>query len=430
MPCAFVLDAEKRPLMPCTPARARILLDRGKAAVFLYAPFTIILAHAVPDAQTQPLRLKIDPGSITTGLAIVNDASGEVVWAAELIHRGQQVKAALDDRRVHRRSRRNRHTRYRKARFANRLRHPGWLPPSLESRLRNILTWVRRLQRLSPIEAISQELVKFDTQLLQSAESDGAEYRQGELTGYDIREYLLEKWQRRCAYCQRTNVPLEVEHIVPKARGGTNRISNLAIACEPCNQRKGILTAEEFGHPEVQAQIRRPLRDAAAVNATRWELYHRLRATSLPVETGTGGRTKWNRIMRNLPKTHWLDAACVGDSTPAVVKIMNIVPLRIRAMGRQRRQMCTMDGYGFPRTKAKQVASKQSFRTGDLVRAKIPSSLKTAGVHVGRAVAKADGRLTITTLQGSVPGVSNRYCTLLQHSDGYSYTKGETALPS
>ena len=86
----LVLDQQRRPLMPCTPARARLLLKQHKAAVWRRYPFTLILRVARPDAITQPLRLKIDPGSRTSGLAVTNDATGEVVWAAELSHRGEQ----------------------------------------------------------------------------------------------------------------------------------------------------------------------------------------------------------------------------------------------------------------------------------------------------------------------------------------------------
>lgn len=88
----FVLDAEKHPLMPCRPARARLLLTQHKAAVFRRYPFTIILKTARPGAAVAPLRVKLDPGSKTTGIAVVDDTSGEVVWAAELAHRGQQIK--------------------------------------------------------------------------------------------------------------------------------------------------------------------------------------------------------------------------------------------------------------------------------------------------------------------------------------------------
>src|SRR5215475_2417904 len=98
-----------------------------------------------------------------------------------------------------------------------------------------------------------------------------------------------------------------MEHLIPRARGGSNRVSNLTLACEPCNVKKGTQTAAEFGFPNLHALAKQPLNDAAAVNATRWTLYERLKSIGLPVETGTGGRTTWNRLVRNLPKTHWLD---------------------------------------------------------------------------------------------------------------------------
>ena len=147
--------------------------------MFRRYPFTLILKALVPQPTLEPLRLKLDPGSKTTGLALVNDATGEVVFAAELTHRGHAIKASLDDRRTHRRSRRQRHTRYRKPRCDNRRRPKGWSPPSLESRLANILTWAHRLMRLCPITAISQELVKFDLQAMDNPEISGVEYQQG-----------------------------------------------------------------------------------------------------------------------------------------------------------------------------------------------------------------------------------------------------------
>ena len=348
MSFVLVVDESRQPLDPVHSGRARFLLKAGHAAVLRRYPFTLILKAAGPQTHSASLRLKIDPGAKTTGLAVVNDITGQVVWAAELAHRGEAVKARLDQRRACRHSRRQRHTRYRPARFANRRRQEGWLPPSLESRIANTLTWVERLRRWCPIGAITLELVKFDTQLLQNAEISGVEYQQGQLAGYEIREYLLEKWGRRCAYCRATDRPLQVEHIVPHERHGSDRVSNLTIACKTCNEAKGKRTAEEFGYPQIQAQAKQPLRDAAAVNATRWALYHRLKPLGLPLETGTGGRTKWNRTARNLPKTHWIDAACVGASTPEVVTITGVAPLLIRATGRHSRQMCRTNAAGFP----------------------------------------------------------------------------------
>jgi 5-methylcytosine-specific restriction endonuclease McrA len=375
----------------------------------------------------EELRIKIDPGSKTTGLAVVNDASGEVVFAAELAHRGQTIKAKLAARRAARRSRRQRHTRYRKPRFDNRRRRPGWLPPSLESRISNVVMWVKRIMRICPVTTMSLELVKFDLQAMESPKIAGLEYQQGTLAGYETREYLLEKWQRTCAYCGKQGLPLQVEHIVPRTKGGSDRIGNLTLACQQCNKQKGTQDVREFlkQQPErlvrILAQAKAPLNDAAAVNATRWHLYKRLNQLGLPIECGSGGRTKLNRIQRGLPKAHWCDAACVGVSTPSQLKVGQVVLFSITAMGRQRRQMCLVDEHGFPRSKAKKASKKHSFRTGDIVRAVVPAPLKHAGVHVGRLSSKASGALTIATAKGPVTDIGYRYCTRLQRADGYAY---------
>ena len=430
MSFVLVVDQERRPQRPVHPGYARWLLSHGKAAVLHRAPFTLMLKRACPEAQLVPLRLKIDPGSKTTGLAVVDDETGQVVWAAELTHRGEKVKHALEQRRAVRRSRRQRHTRYRQPRFRNRKRKPGWQPPSRLSRVQNVLTWVERLRRWCPIEALSLELVRFDTQRLQQPEINGVQYQQGELAGYELRQYLLEKWGRRCAYCGATRVPLQIEHVLPRSRGGTDRASNLTLACEPCNTAKGTRTAAEFGHPEVEAQAKQPLKDAAAVNATRWVLFERLQALGVPLETGTGGRTQWNRQRRGIPKTHWLDASCVGASTPEVVRWGQVVPWQIEATGRQSRQMCQMDGLGFPRSKPKERSRIHGFRTGDQVRAVGLGHLKTAGVHVGRVVIRASGSFNVVTATRRVGGISWRYCQRLQQGDGYTYAHKRQSVSS
>jgi len=436
----FVLDTNKQPLNPVHPGWARKLLSAGRATVYKRYPFTIILKAAIQDAvrrsrralsDIQPLRLKIDPGSKTTGLAIVNDDTGDITFAAELEHRGQQIKKSMDSRRAIRKGRRSRKTRYRKPRFLNRRRKEGWLPPSLRSRVENIETWIARLQKLCMITAISLELVKFDTQKMksrfasplrseQNPEISGVEYQQGELQGYEIREYLLEKFGRKCVYCGTENVPLQIEHIVPTSRGGSSRVSNLTLSCEACNQKKGNQTAEEFGHPKVQAIASSPLKGAAAVNTTRWALYRRIKATGLPVEVGTGGRTKYNRSVRQLPKTHWLDAACVGASTPEALKVEGITPLIITAAGRGSRQMCGTNKYGFPtrhRTGQKQFFG---FQTGDIVKAVVPKG-KKAGTHIGRVMIRASKSFDIRTKSGRVQGINQRYCRIIYRSDGYNY---------
>jgi 5-methylcytosine-specific restriction endonuclease McrA len=416
----FVLDTNHQPLAPCSQGRAKKLLRADKAAVFRLFPFTIILKHPIANPILPPLRLKIDPGSKTTGFAIVNDSTGEVVWAAEIEHRGDKVRASLDSRRAVRRSRRSRKSPYRKARFDNRTRKAGWLPPSLESRISNITTWAARLLKLCLIQSISQELVKFDLQLIDNPEIAGIGYQQGELAGYELREYVLEKFGHKCAYCQAENIPLEIEHITPRNRGGTNRLSNLTIACNPCNQKKGNHTAEEFGYPQIQALAKAPLKDAAAVNSTRLELYRRLQATGLTIEVGSGGLTKFNRSRQGLPKTHWLDAACVGTSTPKQLNVAGVKPLTIKATGHGNRQMCKMDRFGFPRTSKKAGNKFFGIRTGDIVKAVVRTG-KKIGTYLGKVAVRASGYFNIVTKDGTIQGISHKYCRLVHLRDGYSY---------
>jgi 5-methylcytosine-specific restriction endonuclease McrA len=425
----FVLNTKKQPLNPVHPARARLLLKEGKAAVFKRYPFTLILKTAVEFPTLVPLHLKIDPGSHTTGMALLNDATGEVVFACELIHRGKRIKKRMDARRAIRRTRRQRTTRYRQPRFQNRHKRKGVLPPSLESRVCNVMTWAQRLMQLCPIAALSQELVKFDLQLMQNPAIQGIEYQQGTLAGYEAREYLLEKWQRKCAYCGAQDVPLQIEHIQARAKSGTNRISNLTLACEPCNIAKGTQEIRAFlaGRPDVLAKVlaqsKMPLKDASTVNSNRWALYERLKALGLPVEGGSGGLTKFNRTMRGLPKTHWVDAANVGKSTPESLDLEHVVPLLIIATGHGNRQMCGLSEDGFPVRHRQRNKVHFGYQTGDLVRALVPKG-KYAGVHVGRALVRAAGSFDIRTKQGRQQGISHRYCKPIHRNDGYSYNKG------
>ncbi|MDZ4672529.1 MAG: RNA-guided endonuclease IscB [Phototrophicales bacterium] len=424
----FVLDKNKEPLMPCNPARARQLLKSGKAAVFRCYPFTIILKDR-EGGETQPVQVKIDPGSKTTGIAVVAEFKRGLycVWAVKLTHRGQQIRDAILSRGQLRRGRRTRKLRYRPARFDNRKRSSGWLAPSLMSRVYNIETWVKRLMHYVPVTYLALELVKFDIQSMVNPEISGIDYQQGELWGYEVREYLLEKFGRKCVYCGAKDVPLEIEHIVPKSRGGSNRVSNLTLACHTCNQKKGNQTADEFGHPHVQKLAKAPFKDASAVNVTRWKLHQTLQNFCLPIEIGTGGRTKYNRAIQNYPKTHWLDAVCVGESGQLVFVSPNHQSLAIKAVGRGNRQMTKPDKYGFPRATRQRKKVYFGFQTGDMAKAMVTSG-KKEGIYVGKVTVRASGRFNITTTTDTIQGINNRFFKTIHKSDGYNYMKGERAL--
>lgn len=409
------------------PAVARKLLKQGKAAVFRRYPFTIILNEESTE-EVKELRAKIDPGAKTTGLAIVSDTN--IVWCAELEHRGFQIREKLNDRRTLRTSRRNRKTRYRKARFLNRKRPKDWLPPSLMSRVFNISSWVRKLCRLAPISVISQELVRFDTQKMINPEINGTEYQKGELFGYEAREYLLEKFNRTCVYCNTKEGPFNLDHFHPKSKGGSNRVSNLVLSCVKCNQQKDNQLPADFlsDKPKllaiIEKQRKQPLADTAAVNATRWKLKEILEATGLPVEIGTGGLTKFNRKRLGISKSHWTDAACVGQSTPNSLNVKGYQPLLIKAMGRGTRQMVNSDKYGFPRGKPKlRQKSFFGFQTGDMVKAVVPKG-KYTGTHTGRIAVRKKGNFKIKTSSQTFD-VNHKYCQHIHKSDGFSYGFGE-----
>ncbi len=439
----LVLDRRKRPLMPCSERRARVLLARGRARIHRIVPFTIRLVDRLQEDSTlQPLRLQADPGSKGTGLALVreqetvDEVTGAmirtivVVMLLEIAHRGQTLHEVLTQRRAFRRRRRG-NLRHRPARFDNRTRPEGWLAPSLQHRVDTTASWVDRLCRWAPVTSLSQELVRFDTQQMQDPEIAGVMYQQGTLAGYEVREYLLEKWGRKCVYCGQEGVPIEIDHIHPKSRGGSDRVSNLTLACHDCNQAKGNSPLEQFlaKQPEVlrriQAQAKTPLKDAAAVNSTRWALVQRLKATGLEVEVASGGRTNWNRHRLHIPKTHSLDAACVGH-VDAIRRWQQPV-LTIKATGRGSYQRTRLTRHGFPRGYLTRNKSAFGFQTGDLVKAVVTTGTK-AGTYLGRVAIRASGSFNIQTGSRLIQGIHHRFCKLIQRADGYGYSWTKRAL--
>ncbi|MEM6753782.1 MAG: RNA-guided endonuclease IscB [Cyanobacteria bacterium P01_C01_bin.38] len=410
----FVIDTNKQALNPIAPKKARKLLDKGKAAVYRMYPFTVILKTAVELAVLTPCQIKIDPGSKVTGFALVRE--GEVLWGMELEHRGGLIRKKLESRRAVRQGRRNRNTRYRKPMFLNRKRSEGWLPPSLEHRIQTTQTWVKRLTKFVPISEIWIEKVKFDMQKMQNPEVSGVEYQQGELQGYQVREYLLEKWDRECTYCGKKDVPLQIEHIHALSKGGSNRVSNLCLACEKCNQKKGSKPVEEFLKKKpsllqiIKAKAKKPLKDAAAVNATRNKLVKVL-STIKTVFTGTGAQTKFNRIRLNLPKEHWIDAACVGDVDKLNFKTKQ--PLRVTCKGQGGRQKAALNKYGYP-IRHNPLKPIKGWLTGDIAR--------HVKLGIGKVTPRSKGNFGFTALgEKGYKSCKPTDIKPIYRKDGYAY---------
>jgi 5-methylcytosine-specific restriction endonuclease McrA len=337
----------------------------------------------------------------------------------------------MAQRRGYRRRRRNANLRHRAPRFDNRTRKDGWLPPSLRSRVNNIVSWFNRYSKVVPISSVAIESVRFDTQSMENPEISGKEYQQGTLFGYELREYLLEKWDRKCAYCDASDVPLQIEHIVPRnpknrfAQKGSDRPSNLTLACERCNKAKDNNPVEKFllEQPDRLARIlshtRKSLGAAAAVNSMRSTVFRRLRdASGLPIAGFSGGRTKFNRSNLGIPKTHALDAACVGEVSQLSDWNRPVLHIKVTGRGSYQRTRVTKDG--FPRGYLPRTKFVHGFRTGDLVKAIVPCG-KKAGSYLGRVAVRSRGSFNIQTSNRTIQDVSYKLCRRIQAGDGYTY---------
>jgi len=446
----FVLSKNKKPLNPCNNAVARKLLKQGKAVIHKKYPFTIRLKYIINEPKLKEYTLKLDPGAKITGVAIVENKPNhaKVVFLANLEHR-QNIKSILDDRRAFRRTRRNRKTRYRKPRFSNRTRTEGWLPPSIQSIVGNIESWTKKIKKLCNITAIAVETVRFDTQLMDNPNIEGVEYQQGTLLGYELREYLLYKYGHECQYCkgESEDSVLNMEHMISKANGGSNRVSNLTLSCRTCNEDKGPLNLsnwldilktqsktklnkERIKNIEVilKKGLPKSFKDAAKVNSSRKATYRVLSNYTSDLEVSSGGRTKFNRTTSNLPKTHYFDALCVGKNTsdsftfPKALKVLNI-----KAIGRGSRSRTNLNKYGFPRSYLPRQKYFFGFQTGDLVKAEIPNG-KYQGVYYGSVACRSKGSFDIKTTDGKRISTNYKYFSLIQRLDGYNYGVEDIAL--
>lgn len=248
---------------------------------------------------------------------------------------------------MYRQNRRSRKTRYRKPRFNNRKnKKKGWLPPSLEQKVAVQVNEINHLHRYFPIKKIIIELAEFDIQKIEDPNISGNQYQQGTLYGYNIRNYLLEKHQHKCFYCNKDVSTFEVEHMTPKAKGGSNRIDNLTLSCHDCNRKKGTLTAEEFikqtMSPQKAAQKlkqltknKQPLKYMAHMNATRNTLYKTIKDNYDNVDVTYGYITKYHRINADLPKAHHIDAKCITGFLTVPSADTTVIKTKMRKHNRQ-----------------------------------------------------------------------------------------------
>lgn len=420
----FVLGSDNKPLMPCSEKRARLLLDRKRARIIKYKPFTIQLVDRNSDnSELQYQEIKIDPGSKVTGFCISRTLGAvvNVQWLMELFHRGDEIRRKMMARAASRKKRRSLKTRYRPKRFLNRPWKLDWLPPSLDHRYKTIMSWVIKIIKITPIKGIVMENVKFDTNKMQNPEISGLEYQHGTLFQYDVREYLLEKFNRTCVYCDTTNAFFEIDHVIPRVHGGSNRISNLVLSCHSCNQKKGNKSLEEFlindkiRISRIKQNLKNSLKDVAAVSTCRNKLVRGLNRLGILTSYFPGSLTKFNRSNLRLPKTHAIDAACVG----IVNKINNAlaITLGVVCTGRGRYMRTRVNKFGNPICYYPRIKRLFGFTTGDIVSFIMKDGTKTKPVRV---IVYSSGSFAFK-INDLFKYRSYKFAKLLQKSDGYMY---------
>lgn len=311
----YVLNKHGRPLMPCSPAKARHLLKDGKAVVKHRTPFTIQLVYG-SYGYRQEVILGVDAGSKTIGLS----ASTKTIelFAANVVPRNDVVNK-LSTRREYRRTRRNRKTRYRQARFLNRVhgKHDGWLAPSVEVKIQEHITPIKRICGILPISKVVVETAEFDLQKLKAIQlgekvPEGEDYQKGEMYGeYNVRQYVLKRDNYTCRICGCKDVKFHVHHIETRKIGG-NAPDNLITLCENCHEmlHRGAINPDVIGKRKL-----RSVRDASFMGIMRKTLIRRLEEElDVPVVETMGYITKATRTeYLRLAKTHTTDALAIAQ---------------------------------------------------------------------------------------------------------------------
>ena len=318
----YVINKYGRPLMPCSPATARHLLNNGKAKVKKRTPLTIQMLFG-SSGYTQEIILGVDAGSKTIGLSASTET--EELFSAAVKPRNDVVDL-LSTRREFRRARRTRKTRYRKPRFNNRVRskHKGWLAPSVEVKIQEHITAIKRTCRILPVSKVVVETAEFDLQLIKAVGEgkpvpQGEDYQKGEMYGhYNVRQYVLWRDGYVCQCCgahatQKKEVRLHVHHLESRKTGG-DAPGNLITLCDNCHEKfhKSIITAVD-----LKKRKRRSSRDATFMGIMRKTLLQRLHSElPIPVKETRGYITKATREkLLVLPKSHTNDALAVAQGT-------------------------------------------------------------------------------------------------------------------
>jgi len=361
----YVLNQDGQPLMPTeNHAKVRVLLKDGKAKVVNRCPFTIKLLYPC-DNGVQPVSLGIDAGSKHIGISATT--KDKVLYEADVLIRNDIV-GLLSTRREMRSARRNRKTRYRKARYNNRVstKKKGWLAPSIRHKVETHLTVIDKVNKILPISRTIAEVASFDIQKIKNPDIEGVGYQQGEQLGFwNIREYVLFRDGHVCQCCKGKSKDkiLNVHHIESRKIGG-DAPNNLITLCETCH------TGYHKGTVKLPDKIKRGMKfnDAAFMGIMRWAFYNKLKELYPNVSLTYGYLTKITRIRNHLPKEHFIDARCISGNPLAISDGTVYYQKKVRRHNRQIHKMSILKG-GIRKLNQAPIYVK-GFRLFDAVKAK------------------------------------------------------------
>lgn len=163
----YVININNTPLMPCSNVVARLLLKQGKAKVKSKVPFTIKLTYETTNF-TQDMTCGIDTGSCHIGSSVV-DANNNVIYLSQVEIRND-ISDKMTQRAKYRRNRRNRKTRYRKARWLNRKNSikNDRFSPTMISKFNSHFKEINFIKSILPITKLVLETATFDPHLLKN----------------------------------------------------------------------------------------------------------------------------------------------------------------------------------------------------------------------------------------------------------------------
>lgn len=415
----FVVNMRGEPLMPCSQRKARILLKQNKAKIYKYNPFTIQLTIATGETK-QDCHIGVDTGSKHIGLAVTSE--DKVLFKAEVELR-QDVKSNLDTRRIYRRDRRNRKTRYRKPRFLNRKRSEKWLPPSLQNRINHTFRWIDELCKLVPNPKLHIEVGKFDTAKMINPDIQGVDYQQGQTYGfYDERYFVFARDNYTCQCCGKSkDKVLQTHHIIYRSNGGSNRVDNLITVCTDCHtyenhQKGGVLYKWQEQHKKVKQYKEPPF-----MNTLRKRIFKKYPEA----EIAYGSITTPKRKETGLDKTHYNDAIVISG-----VKTIKENPdkwLLIRQFRKKKRSLheaTARKGKKEPnrtqKRNSKNTPSYQGYYLNDKVKVLGQTGYITGFTSGGAYIKDKDGDY-ITLPNKSYKQVSISKLQLLNHNNNWQY---------